>query len=111
MFDIGDIPPQKSKASRTMRANLMALIRCHLMGDLVTITRMLHDEDAIPWKNVIAVLTVLHLWNNRISDAGAASLAAALPTSKLTVLKLTLNQISAVWKAQLRQAAKECEVI
>ena len=47
---------------------------------------------------------------NQVSDAGAASLAAALPTSKLTELGLSYNQISAAGKAQLRQAAKKGEV-
>ena len=55
-------------------------------------------------------LTELHLYFNQISDAGAVSLAAALPTSKLTVLDIGGNQISAAGKAQLRQAARECEV-
>ena len=55
-------------------------------------------------------LTELSLYGNQISDAGAASLAAALATSKLTVLDLGRNQISDAGKAQLRQAARECEV-
>ena len=39
-------------------------------------------------------LQELDLGSNLISDAGVASLAAALPTSKLTELHLDLNQIS-----------------
>ena len=55
-------------------------------------------------------LQELDLQYNQISAAGAASLAAALPTSKLTELDLQYNRISDAVYAQLKQAAKECKV-
>ena len=62
------------------------------------------------WQLPTSKLTVLDIGGNPISDAGAASLAAALPTSQLTELHLGWNQISNAGEAQLRQAARECKV-